>query len=147
VEKDVMIASFAIRKLVDSRKLSEAVLSTRVHAQRYRRNGRVPHILSWLRIERSYDIQNPQDAQLTLTRFCNQIIHSYVFAPALSAEGGLAGILFVSDFDRRKALYAVELDVLIEVLNAVGNDEPDQAEATWDANREDFNIRLFKGPQ
>jgi len=58
---------------------------------------------------------------------CNQIIHSFVFAPCFEETGALAGI-FTSDTHKDARLFKVDIDDVISAFERVGNDDPTTVE-------------------
>jgi len=55
---------------------------------------------------------------------CGRIVHSYIFQIEVNETGGLHGIFFTSDNDKDKKIYAVDIDSVVSIYKAVGNDYP-----------------------
>jgi hypothetical protein len=75
VERDIMVAAFAIRRLIEAHKLSDDVTGREVVVVQHPLSGRVPDYMSYERIWQHYDLGAGTEYVLTLGEFCNQIIH------------------------------------------------------------------------
>jgi hypothetical protein len=122
VERDIMIAAFAIRKLTEAHKLSDDVARHEVVVIQHPLSGRVPDYMSYDRIWQHYDLGDGAEHVLTMSEFCNQIIHSFNWTVCCHEDGGLGGIFFSSDTARRKVLYFAYIDLIVILLREVGYD-------------------------
>lgn len=123
IERELFIGFYAIRKLLDTFKVSP---NTR----------NMSFLLSWspcvkmvdymnaYRIDEFFDLNIVQSEERDLEFLCNQFIHSYVFAPAQNEDGSLAGIYVSSDRARSSKLYFVELSHVLSAFRTVGKDYP-----------------------
>ena len=116
VEKDVFIAFYGIRKLIEAKKLTQATEKMSIQLYTYPTTGYGVTRLNSHNIDRLFDLEKPQKQTRELKFICNQIIHSYVFTPALTEDNGLAGIMFSSERERNQSLYFMETDHLIKAL-------------------------------
>jgi len=141
LEKDVFVACYAIRKLMESHKLSKSVLSCQVACVIVprRQDKRVSHY-NWHKLHELYDFGGQSDAVLSLRNLCNQFIHSYIFCPVFSERSLLDAVAVASDRKRRDCIYVIRVDSLIDVLRAVGSDDPDEQRAVWDDRLGDYSI-------
>jgi hypothetical protein len=111
VERFVFWAAFSIRKLIESKKLSDdfeaLTFSVRRHPGRTALSGQ-----DWLNshhFDRHYDLGRYEMEEMGSLRLCNQLIHSVAFVPVTDEAGRvLEGILFNSDRTRSRCLYAIE---------------------------------------
>ena len=135
LEREVMIGSFIVRKLMDSNKITTILSNSDVALSYYPFNGRhVPDHFNWHNIERFYDVESHSEIKLPLREVCNQLIHSFVFLPLLDeASRHLAGILFSSDKRRNAYLYEIEAGKLVDVFHSVASSYPTKKSATRDA--------------
>ena len=53
---------------------------------------------------------------------------------------GLSEILIASDYQRTKALFAIEMNLVIGIFDKVGNDEVRTSHATFDNSVGDYRI-------
>ncbi|MGW5613605.1 hypothetical protein [Streptomyces sp. NPDC003877] len=71
-----------------------------------------------------YDLEKGRDVELSLTNLCNQVIHSWVWGFASGGNGiGLDGVFVSSDRKRRKCLYFLSIDILVDLFRSVGEEE------------------------
>lgn len=118
-----MIAAYAIRKLFEAKKLSDRLSVAEINVHRFALRGPAPHFFNVHRFWKNYDLDNTECAQLSLRELCNQIIHSFTWTPVVEEDGhSLAGIM-VSSRERRKHLYAVDIDEIVTALRDVGYDD------------------------
>lgn len=125
VERDLMNAGYALRRLNEARKVSDELAAQRITVLR--------HILArgpidiWNRHEfwKHFDMQNPEPVDLTLTEFSNQLIHSWVWSlsAAEDAAQGFDGVWVSSDWASKTCLYFISAETLIGLFRAVGLDD------------------------
>jgi hypothetical protein len=123
VERDVMVSAYAIRKLEEARKISDASVAGGVFVARHALVGKVPDIWSRHEIWNHYDLGAGENVQLSLIELCNQFIHSWIWMLNGTENGKeLDGIFVSSDRGRRRCLYYVRIDVLIELFREIGSE-------------------------
>ncbi len=123
LEEEVFVGAYAIRKLLEARKLSDEVESLRVPVETFPATGVTVDLMNWDKIDLLYDLTRPGRDSLSLQDFVNQMIHSFVFMRSVTDEGGLAGLFFTSDRQRRKRLSLVTLEDLVSVFDQVASDD------------------------
>jgi len=145
VEKDVMVGAYAIRKLIESFKVSDRLRTKRLPVRQFSLVGRVPDLLNY-RFWNSFDLDSGTPADLSLAGLCNQIIHSYVFVPSgsESPDQFVDGFYFTSDRARWSHLYFLSIDDLIEVFRSIAWEDIIELEGRRDANG-DFRYVRIKG--
>ena len=136
LEREVMIGSFIVRKLMDSNKITTVLSNSDVEISHYPFNGEhAPDHFNWHNIERFYDVESRSDSKLPLREVCNQLIHSFVFLPVLDETSRhLAGILCSSDRRRYAYLYEIEAKKLVDVFHSVAISYPTKMAASRGAN-------------
>jgi hypothetical protein len=124
VERDVMTSAYAVRKLIEARKVSDELSAQRVVVKRHPLIGRAPDIWDRYEFWKHYDLEHGTNAELTLETFCNQIIHSWVWSLSATDPGNeFDGIFVSSDRNRRSCLYFISIQTLIKVFRAVGSED------------------------
>ncbi len=70
-------------------------------------------------------MKNPQTVELTVTEFCNQVIHSWIWMLSAAEEHPhlFDGIYVSSDRARKRHVYFIAADNLIGLFRAVGQDD------------------------
>jgi hypothetical protein len=137
LERDIMLGAFSVRKLVDSRKVSQHVESLRWPVARHLLNGRVPDMLNRWHFWESFDVERGRPSSLKTVELCNAVIHSFVFAFNADERTELwDGIFVTSDWRKRDCLYFVPVESLVGLFRAVGSDDVVSAVMTRDKRGE-----------
>jgi hypothetical protein len=128
IERDIFIGFYSIRKLIESvTKITDAAKALKIRLTWYPNVARV----SWRnnhRLDGLYDFTRRYHEERDLQFIAGRIIHSFVFAPCINEQGGLAAILFASDRDKDEKLYSMEIDDVLTVFERAGNDDPQHIE-------------------
>lgn len=129
VEKKIFIEFYAIRKLLDTFKVSDTTKNMLFLFEWYPCIKLVDYMNSH-RINELYNIEQDakQEEYRDITYLCNQFIHSYVFVVVENDDGGIAGFYVSSDKMRNKKLYFVSIKNIVLALRTVGKDYPSRAE-------------------
>lgn len=124
LEQDVFYAAFAVRKLIQSFKVSDEVKSLTIVAEKYPPTKKVADVMNWHQIDELYDLSKKETRRFCPENLCNQIIHSFVFIPCLDDDqtDSLSGFFIVSDHRKGEELYFFGIDEIIRMLEAVAND-------------------------
>ena len=128
-ERDVMTAAYAVRKLIEARRVSDALAKKSWPLVRYVRTGPVPDAYNSDSPEELFEMSSPVKCSLSTLDFTHQIIHSYLFFPVWDWDDvtlrprELKSLSFVSDKRRHNFLYAIDIDVLIGLLHEVGDED------------------------
>lgn len=126
VERDVMVSAYAIRKLLEApAKLSDHVKELRLPVISHPLVAPAPpdwwDALEWWDL---YDMDSPEDKNVSLRYFCNLLIHSFVFAFQVTPDDdGLAGVFVNSEYESKKALIFIATGTFVELFRRVGNDD------------------------
>ena len=123
VERDIMISAYSIRKLLEASKLSDEARARRISATRFTLIDRVPDFLNFHRVNDYYDLEHASSTQLRVPDFCNQIIHSFVWMMCENESRGFAGVIVASDRERRKCLYQIAAEAIIDFFRAIAADD------------------------
>jgi hypothetical protein len=123
IERDIMIAAFATRKLIDARKLSDEITRRELVVIEHPRSGRVLDLLNHQRFWAHYDLFAGTETRLSLREFCNQIIHSYNWGVVRNREIGIAGLFVSSDRKRSKVVYFADMEMIAKLLRQIADDD------------------------
>lgn len=147
LEKAVFFAAYAIRKLVEARKLSDAVVSYSIDLEFFPAKRQVT-MLNWGHFDRNYDFESPGAEVHDLVYVCNQLIHSFAFAPEVAEDGRLAAVLVASDKRKSTKLYRVARGQLLGLMRLVGRDNPSEMQYYIDeAGKEHVSLRRQPRPR
>ena len=122
VERELFIGFYAIRKLLDTFKISPST-RTMMLAMVWSPCIKTVDYLNAHRIDELFDLDAEQR---DLGFVCNQFIHSYVFVPVQHEDGTLAGAYIALDEARNKKIYFVERAQILAAFRTVGRDYPTQ---------------------
>lgn len=125
-EKAMFLTGFAVRKLLEAKKLSDRVADVDVKCTKYPPldTTRIPDLMNWHRLDDFYDFTKPHKTTAKLAFFSNQLIHSFIFSAVVISEEDIraAGFYVTTDFDRAKFLYQYDVAEIIKVMRLVGRD-------------------------
>jgi hypothetical protein len=141
VERDIFVAAYAIRKLLEAKKkLSDEAESISVPAVAHQPWRQGVDLMNWHKISMYYDLEKSNPVNISLTNFCNQFIHSFVFAVVMGSSGGLEGVYVTSDHDRNKRLLYFSMNEITDVMLRVANDDIVESEARRDQETGEFRF-------
>lgn len=126
IEKFSFTSAFIIRKLVESKKLSDEFESASVQMQSFQRINQenTIHLFNRHRIDEFYDLDNSSKISLSVVNICNAFIHSFVFEIALSDdEDSFGGIIFNSDKTKNTAVFFIQLEDYFKVIESAIKDD------------------------
>lgn len=125
VERDVMIAAYAIRRLIEASKVSDDLAETRINVLRHRLTGKPVDIRTRSEFYEHYDMESPESVELSLVKFCNQIIHSWVWMLSATEEKPhrFDGIYVSSDYASKRFVYFVSTESFVKLLQAIGRED------------------------
>lgn len=125
VERDVMNAAYAVRKLNEARKISDELAGETVTAREHLLLGKPVDIWDRDAFYEHYDMEHTPSVELALADFYNQVIHSWVWTLSGAEEPPhlFDGIYVSSDRKRKSRVYFLAADTLVRVFRAVGHDD------------------------
>jgi hypothetical protein len=126
VERFVFWAAFAVRKLIESQKLSDEFEAEQFPVSLHPRiAAEAPEdLVSSHHLERFYDLAISHKKTLSAKRLCDQLIHSFQFLPVTDEEQRhLAGLLFNSDRTRTDGLFFIEWPEFERLIISAAEDD------------------------
>jgi len=139
VEQELFITGYIVRKLLDANKLSDEVESITLHAMCSMRRARIPDSMNWHHIDKFYDLSQPVPAGVGLRRFCDQLIHSFIFVVDASSSG-LKGFYVASDRERSFRLLHFDIQEVVGVMQRVADDDVVESESTRDERSDQLRL-------
>jgi len=123
IEKFAFISAYYIRKLGEANHLSDELESTPIGVIAYTSfQGASPiERFAVVGLSDFYNFRKPQCVRLSLDKFCNLLIHSFLFAAKFYKER--VRVFFNSDNTKDTTLYEVEFNTLVEIAERVVDDE------------------------
>jgi hypothetical protein len=123
LERDVFVTGFAIRKLLDSHKLSDEAESIGIPATAHAARGRAVDIMNWHRIDELYDLGASHKLVISLRKFCDQVVHSFVFVPETDEGTGLQGFFLTSDRCKAERLLYFDIEDVVKAMERISADD------------------------
>ncbi len=141
IERIVFVSAYSIRRLIESNKLTQRCLEHSVRCDKFPAiSGKDPDHLNWHHIDRFFDLEKPEMTSVGIKMFCNQIIHSFIFAFSEEKEGVLDSILVTSERNKNDALFSFHTDEIFELMDLISSDVV--ASSRWERRKDgQFNIR------
>lgn len=143
LERDHMYGFYAVRRLMECFKLSNATCQSVCRVLQYPyRTGSHLTLLNWSDLERHYEFDRGVRASLGLRDLCNQVMHSYVFLLAVGAQRRLSGIFVSSEYRRRRSLAYLPAWRTVRLFRRVAADWPNTSIGHFDDAKGDFVLSL-----
>lgn len=140
-----MIGFCIVRKLIESKKLTNELVSTKIKGNKMPNIGKEIHLFNSYRFYEYFDFDGSQKVGFEMIFLCNQIVHSYIFSPFFhetdkNKPAELAGIHFCSDAHKNNWLYEIEIGVVIKLFESVGNNYPSAGKYRYNSNKKDYDV-------
>lgn len=123
LEKEIFIGFYSVRKLIESNKISNSIISKKYEVKEFLYNGNLESIMTYFKTS-DYNFSNCKKSQISISILCNQFIHSYHFIPFLPNGKNLIGFFFCSDYKRTSGIYFITLFDIVDIYRKVGNNNP-----------------------
>lgn len=125
LERDLMLGSFALRKLCDSLKVSTHLRRSGIPVIQHRLKKEPLWRFDWTDLGEIYDLDSPKRGAITPERFANQFIHSAVWMP--EAEDPeyctVSGFWVVSDLDKQRHVNYFAANDIVKLFRTVGEQD------------------------
>jgi hypothetical protein len=124
VEQKIFLAPYAMRKLVEARKLSSSFEGKTLRCKVFpARDGKRFTRWSNNQFEKLYDMSRPSMQSLNVRDLLDLIIHSLIFEAFPKADKPIDGFAVTSD-RKRKNLWFVDMGKFTSVMRHVAHDSP-----------------------
>ncbi len=124
IERDFVVSAYAMRKLIESHRVSDELSERPFPVKRYDLSGDRPDPHSPGDIEDSYDFENGRRRTLSVADLCREIMHSFVFAFYCGETADLFDGVFVSsDRDKNEYVYMVLASDFIALCCDIGQED------------------------
>lgn len=139
-EKDVTVAFFMIRKLMESRKLSSKTTKYKAQILRSPCVGKVNN-RNFMAIDELYDLNNEKAVSKNINFLCNQFIHGGAMYAFREKDRNWGGIYTCSDFERETYIYKIPISEIIKILELAGNDYPEEVTLNYSEAKGDYVVK------
>lgn len=127
LEKEIFVGFYSIRKLIESKKISDPLRSKTYEVKEFPYNGNPETIVTHFK-DNEYDMSKGKTSKITVAHLCNQFIHSHHFLPFLPNGKNLIGLFFCSDHKRTSCIYLITIFDIADIFRAIGSNYPDSIE-------------------
>lgn len=136
-EKDVTIALFMVRRLMEAGRFSARMRDHRAQLFRCTFHGRT-HRLRHRDIAELYDLDAETAVAKSVAFVTNQFIHADMTFAYREEDRNWGGLYTTSDFEKKKWLYRVPLSEIRAILDLAVTDWPKSVAFRFDPNSEDW---------
>lgn len=140
LEQTLMVGFYAVRKLIESKKLTDSLTSKAIQVTEFAAASKPVHLYNWHHIDRLYKLDTPKKAKIDLLSLCHQFVHSYIFLLSFDEDRKLQGVFVTSDRKRSSCLYHIEVQKVIDIFEQVGHNYPTKSMSTWNEKTGDYRI-------
>lgn len=123
LEKEIFLGFYSIRKLIESKKISDDISRKKHSIHEFPYCGNPASLATHFK-DSEYDLSKSKITEISVSKLCNQFIHSHHFLPFLPNGKNLIGFFFCSDHKRTTGLYLITIFDMVEIYRAAGNNYP-----------------------
>lgn len=134
IEKKMFVGAYAMRRLLQSGKLSTSTESKNVSVDRFPSIKNMEKHNRWF-IDEHYDFAKGEPANLTIPRLLDLLIHSFVFQEWFDESERETKIVFTSDRTRNQYLWLIRTSAFVTLMRFVADDNPAVYTRHFDAER------------
>ena len=121
IQRAVFLSAFILRKLMENRKVTDAVRDQSIRCKAYSAfrsvSDRVSTFSGLADVSDDYDLANPEDITLSCFDLMSEIMHSYVFRIVIDEETNSMVSFLVNSYNRRDSrLLEIDLQRFESVL-------------------------------
>lgn len=140
LEQKIFISAYAIRKLIESQKLSSSFSDRSEQCRKFEAVSDQITTQNHHKLDELYDLGDPIPATVSVKRLINMIIHSFVFAEALHEDMTIEGFYVTSDQEKYEALWLVDIGRFVDLMRQVGMDYPSVGYRVFDVDKNDWFV-------
>lgn len=123
IEQIIQIGFFSIQKILDSKLVTNQRLKSRVLLREFEPKTKAENRILFLEFEKLYNLTHYKEKEHDILFLCHQFTSSLVFKLEFNkSDNLLKGVFVTSDHQKNKALYWINMGVIIELFEAIGND-------------------------
>lgn len=125
LEKEIFLGFYSIRKLIESRKISDSIANHKYQITEFpRKNKNINLLVDDPAKEFEVEYEDGKQVNITVRQLCNQFIHSFFFTPFMPDGKSLVGLFVCSDYKRESGIYLITIFDIVDIYRKVGNNYP-----------------------
>jgi len=135
LEQEIILSFYSIRKLLESKKVTDELKHKFIPTKCYKRlgDGNINYY-NWHDIDKHYALQTQESNNVKIKDICNLIIHSYIFIFNFNDTNSPYSVFFNSDYTKNEQLYELELASIIDIFLIVSEDYPQKVTSYYKDN-------------
>ncbi len=133
IERKILLAAYALRKLGEAFKLSTATLTAEIDVKRYASLKTGYAAINNLRFEEYFDLERPGSIRIKRRRLIDVLIHSLIFIESVDDDGRCTGFLVTSDHESARGLIEVQLSDFVALMRLAADDFPSAMTTSYNA--------------
>ncbi|MGZ8360434.1 MAG: hypothetical protein ACXWUX_07925 [Allosphingosinicella sp.] len=137
IEKKMFIGAYAMRRLLESDKLSSSTETKNVRVDRFPSVKDLEKHDRW-NIHEHYNLVSGKPVSLVIPRLLNLIIHSFIFQEWHDETENETNFVFTSDTKRNQFLWLMRSSTFVELMLFVANDIPHVHARRFDPERKQW---------
>jgi hypothetical protein len=121
-EQSIMLGFYAIRKLMEARKLPRRIRIAPVPMRSYPARGTAVNMANKDRVEELYDLEHGSACKRSLRFVCNQAIHSFIFLLVTDERRHLVSVMVNTTNNCSKEVLELPAATIADVFELAGKD-------------------------
>lgn len=147
IERKILLAAYALRKLGEAFKLSSATLAAEIDVKRYAPLKTGYAAINNLRFEDYFDLERPVSMHMKRRRLIDVLIHSLVFIESVDDDERCTGFLVTSDHESARGLIEVQLSDFIALMRLAAEDFPSAMTTAFNATKGRWDVWTGHDPE
>ena len=140
-EKEIILNFFIIRKLIETKKISDYLVTKKHKLKAYPKNSTKLTQLNSVDFDELYDLRKFEIKSKNINFICNQLIHSLTIFAFLK-DKKWNSIIMCSDYEKNKWIYEIDRKTIIEILREFGNNYPSKISLTFNESKQDYDTKI-----
>ena len=140
-EKDLIINFFIIRKLIETKRISDSLRLKKYKIKAYPKNSIELTELNSFEFDELYNLEKFEIIEKNINFICNQLIHSLTIF-AFRENKKWNNVIMCSDFEKNKWIYKIDLKTIIEILTDFGNNYPENITLIYNESKQDYDMKI-----
>ena len=140
-EKDLIINFFIIRKLIETKRISDSLRLKKYKIKAYPKNSIELTELNSFEFDELYNLEKFEIIEKNINFICNQLIHSLTIF-AFTENKKWNNVIMCSDFEKNKWIYKIDLKTIIEILTDFGNNYPENITLIYNESKQDYDMKI-----
>lgn len=139
IEIKLFTIAYSLRKLIDTRKVSDNLSDIQLKVFAYPKNSKILTVMNNHRFEEQYEFENKIEKKLKIRNIYNQIIHSYTFQ-LVGYRNKIFYLFFNSDHQKNKYLFKLKIKDFLKVVEKFANNYPSSISMTYCEDLGDYKV-------